>query len=94
MPHQTDLTQAILEQQEVWDIVDESKPELTIVAQIRKKDKNNIISLKIIKQGVNSDLYININGKQNFNQSWEILCRVCSQVSQSVVYLIFKKLFN
>lgn len=54
------LTQAILEKKKVQDIIDKIKPKPTTIAQIRKKDKNNAIFSKIIKQGVNSDLYINI----------------------------------
>ena len=33
------------------DVVDDLKPEPTIARQIRKIDKNNVISTKIIKQG-------------------------------------------
>lgn len=41
--------QAILEKKEVWDIVDNLKLKLTIAGQIKKKDKNNTIVIKIIK---------------------------------------------
>ena len=73
-----DLTQAILKEKEVWDVVDRSKPDLTTAAQMKKKDNSNAISLKIIKQGVNSDLYTNIIGKHDPHQSWEALQKVCS----------------
>lgn len=44
-----DLTQAILQEKEIQDIVDEIKPKPTIAAQTRKKDKDNAIASKIIK---------------------------------------------
>ena len=55
-PQWADLTQAMLEEKEVWDIVDETKSEPTNATQTRKKGKNNAIASKIIKQGVYSDL--------------------------------------
>lgn len=53
----------MLKEKEVYDVVDNSKLEPTTAVQIRKKDKNNAIATKIIKQGVNSNLYINVIGK-------------------------------
>lgn len=41
--------QAIFEKKEAWDIVDNLRPEPTIVERIRKKDKDNAIATKIIK---------------------------------------------
>ena len=84
----------MLEEKEVWDVVDNSRPEPTTAGQIRKKDKDNAIATKIIKQGVNSDLYINVIGKRDPHKSWETLRRVCSQVGQGVVYSILKELLN
>ena len=52
----------MLERKEVWDVVDESRFDLIIAAHIKKRDKDNTISSKIIQQGVNSDLYTNIIG--------------------------------
>lgn len=89
-----DLTQAMLEEKEVWDVVDGTRPEPTTAAQTRKKDKDNAIASKIIKQGVNSDLYTNIIGERDPHRSWETLRRVCSQVGQGVVYSILKELLN
>lgn len=67
------LTQVILEEKEVWDIVNGIRPELTTIPQIRKKDKNNTIVSKTIKQGVNSDLYTNNIGERNLYRSCKIL---------------------
>lgn len=50
----------MLEEKEFRDVVDRSRFESTIVAQTKKRDKDNAISSKIIKQGVNLDLYINV----------------------------------
>lgn len=50
----------MLKEKEVLDIVNKSYVYSTRVAQIRKKDKDNAVASKIIKQGVNSNLYINI----------------------------------
>lgn len=86
--------QAILEEKEVWDVVDGSRVEPTTAPQIRKKDKDNAIATKIIKQGVSTDLYINIIGERNPQRSWEMLRQVCSQVGQGVVYSILKELLN
>ena len=66
----------------------------TIIAQIKKNEKNNTIDFKIIKQKVSTDLYINIIGEKNFQRSWEIICYIYLQVRQKVVYLILKKLLN
>ena len=84
----------MLEEKEVWDVVDNLRPEPTTAVQIRKKDKDNSIATKIIKQGVNSDLYINVIGKRDPHRSWETLRQVCSQVGQGVVYSILKELLN
>lgn len=64
-PQWAHLTQIILKKKEFWDVVDESCTDPTIAAQTKKKEKNNAITSKIIKQGVNSDLYINIIGEQD-----------------------------
>ena len=93
-PQWVDLSQAILEEKEVWDIVDGSLADPTTAAQTRRKEKDNAVALKIIKQGVNDDLYINIIGEKNPQMSWETLRRVCSQVGQRVVYSILKELLN
>ena len=84
----------MLEEKEVWDVVDGTRPEPTNAAQTMKKDKDNAIASKIIKQGVNSDLYTNIIGERDPHRSWETLRRVCSQVGQGVVYSILKELLN
>lgn len=48
-PQWADLTQVMLKEKEVWDVVDETRPEPTTPAQTRKKDKYNAIASKIIK---------------------------------------------
>ena len=50
----------MLEEKEVWDVVNKTRPKPTTTTQTRKKDKNNAIASNIIKQEVNSDIYINI----------------------------------
>ena len=45
----TNLIPAILKEKEVWDVIDGMKLKSTIVAQIKKKDKDNAITSKIIK---------------------------------------------
>lgn len=47
------------------DIIDKIRSKLITTSQISKKNKNNLIVLKIIKQEVNSDLYINIIEEHN-----------------------------
>ena len=84
-PQWADLTQAILEEKKVWDVVDGSHADPTTAAQTRKKEKDNAVASKIIKQGVNSDLYINIIGERDPHRSWETLRQVCSQIGQAVV---------
>ena len=84
----------MLEKKEVWDVVDGTRPEPTTAAQTKKKDKDNAVASKIIKQGVNSDLYTNIIGERDPHRSWETLQKVCSQVGQGVVYSILKELLN
>lgn len=49
-PQWADLTQAMLEEKEIWDIVDGTRPEPTTAVQTRKKDKDNTIASRIIKQ--------------------------------------------
>lgn len=84
----------MLEEKNVWHVVDGSRPELTTAVQTRKKDKDNAIFSKIIKQGVNSDFYINIIGKCNPYLLWKTLQRVYSQVGQGIIYSILKELLN
>lgn len=84
----------MLEEKKVWDVVNGTRAEPTTAAQTRKKEKDNAVAFKIIKQGVNSDFYTNIIGERNPQQFWETLRRVCSQVGQGVVYSILKKLLN
>lgn len=55
----------MLEEKEVWDVIDGSCVDPTTATQTRKKEKNNTIAFKIIKQGVNSNLYINIIKEQD-----------------------------
>ena len=93
-PQWADFTQAMLEEKEVWNVVDRSRADLTTAAQTRKNKKDIVIASKIIKQGVNSDFYINIIGEQDPHCSWETLRQVCSQVDQDVVYSICKELLN
>ncbi len=93
-PQWADLTQAMLEEKEIWDVVDGTRAEPTTTAQIRKKEKDNAVASKIIKQGVSSDLCTNIIGERNPQRCWETLRRVCSQVGQGVVYSILKELLN
>lgn len=68
-PEWADLTQAMLEKKKVWDVVNKTKAKPTNVAQTKKKVKNNAIASKIIKQGVNSNFYINIIGERNPHRS-------------------------
>lgn len=84
----------MLEEKEVWDVVNGSWADLTITAQTKKKEKDNAVASKIIKKGVNGDLYINIIGEKNLQKFWKILRQVCLQVGQRVVYFIFKELLN
>ena len=93
-PQWANITQVMLEEKEVWDVINGLRTKPTTAPQIKKKDKNNVIATKIIKQGVSTDLYINIIGKKNPQRSWKTLCQVRSQVGQRVVYSIFKELLN
>ena len=68
-PKWADLTQAMLEEKEVWDVVDGSQAEPTTAVQTKKKEKNNAIASKIIKQRVSADFYINIIGEKNPQRS-------------------------
>ena len=77
-PQWANLMQAMLEEKEFWDIVDGSHAKPTIAPQIWKKDKDNTIATKIIKQGVSTDLHINIIGEKNPQRSWKTLRQVCS----------------
>ena len=93
-PQRTNLIQTMHEEKEVWDVVDGSRTDSTTAAQTRKKKKDNFVAFKIIKQGVNSDLYISIIREQDPHWWWEILRQVCSQIGQDVIYSILKKLLN
>ena len=70
----------------------QAKP--TTAVQTRKKEKENAIASKILKQGVSADLYINIIEEKNAQRSRETLRRICSQVGQGVVYFILTDLLN
>ena len=50
-PQWANLMQAMLEEKEVWDIIDGSRAKPTTALQIRKKDKDNAIATKIISKG-------------------------------------------
>ena len=77
-PQWADLTQTMLEEKEVWDVVDGTRAEPTTAPQIGKKEKDNAVASKIIKQGVSSDLYTNIIRKRNPQRYWETLRRIYS----------------
>lgn len=66
----------MLEEKEMWDIVNKTRLEAITIPQTMKRDKDNTIFSKIIKQGVNSDLCINIIGKCDLHQFWENLWQV------------------
>lgn len=93
-PQWTDLTQAILKKKEIWDMVDRSYMEPIITIQTQKKVKGNTVTFKLIKQGVNSDLYINIIREMNPQRSQKTLHQVCFQVGQGIINSIFKELLN
>lgn len=48
-PQWINLTQVMLKEKEVWDVVDKSYTNPTTVAQTRKREKNNTVASKIIK---------------------------------------------
>lgn len=58
----------MLKQKKIWDIVKGSKVEFITTAQNKKKDKDNAIASKIIKQRINSNFHINIIGQLNLYQ--------------------------
>ena len=68
-PQWTGLTQTMLEEKEVWDVVNRSRADPTTAAQTRKKEKDSVVTSKIIKQGVNNNLYINIIGEKTPQRS-------------------------
>lgn len=49
----------------IWDIFNKTRPEPITPTQTKKKDKNNIIVLKIIKKKTNFNIYTNIIRKHN-----------------------------
>lgn len=55
----------MFEEINIWDIIDGTKIEPIIVAHIRKREKNNTMAFKIIKQGVSSKLHIIMIGERN-----------------------------
>ena len=64
-PQWADLTQVILKEKEVWDVVDGLQADPITTAQTKKKEKDNAVVSKIIKQEVNIDLYISIIEERN-----------------------------
>lgn len=58
----------MLKKKEVWNVVDETRAKPTTVMQIKKREKDNAVVFKIIKQGVNSNFYTNIIGEHNLQQ--------------------------
>lgn len=59
------LTQAILKEKNVWDVVNATRPEFITAIQIREKDKNNAVVSKIIKSEINFKLYTKIIREQD-----------------------------
>lgn len=59
----------MLKVKRLCNVVDKTKSNLITNVQTKMKNKNNTIILKIIKQGVNFNLYINITRKHNLYQS-------------------------
>lgn len=55
----------MLKEKKVWDIVDGLQIEITTVIQSKKKEKDNVIASKIIKQEVSTNFYINIIRERN-----------------------------
>lgn len=61
----------MLKKKEVCDVVNGTGPKFTNAIQIKKKNKDNVIALKIIQQNINSNLYTNVIGECNLHQLWE-----------------------
>ena len=57
--------QTILQKKEVKNVIDGSCANPIIGTQTGRKRKDNTITSKIIRQRMNSDLYINIISKRN-----------------------------
>ena len=74
-PQWANFTQAMLEEIEVWDVVDESRADPITTAQTRRKEKDNAVASKIIEQEVNGNFYINIIREKNSQRSWKTLCQ-------------------
>lgn len=70
----------MLKQKNIWDVVDNTRQNAVTVAQIKKKNKNNIIAIIIIKKGVKNDLYINVISEQDLYRSWKTLQQIYSQI--------------
>lgn len=63
----------MLEEKKICDIIDITRLKPTTTAQTKRKEKDNTITSKIIKKKLNSNLYTNIIGEQDPNQSWKSL---------------------
>lgn len=48
-----------------WDVIDRTRAVSIIIMQTKKREKDNTVASNIIKQGVNSNLYINIIREHN-----------------------------
>ena len=55
--------QAMLKEKKIQDIINNLKLEPITVRQIKKKNKDNTIAIKIIKQELNFNFYINVISK-------------------------------
>lgn len=96
-PQWSDLTRTILIKKDVWSLVETGpRPNLAIIWE--QKTKKNRIAIRtltrIIKKGVNNDIFNNIINITDLKEMWEKLCAACSQVGQGVVYSILQELLN
>lgn len=79
----SDITQLTVEVKGVWDLINRSKPPFVVnvtAKAIEGRTKLIAKTLKIIKNGIYSNLYPNINDKRVPKAIWEILERVNVQV--------------
>lgn len=96
-PRWADLTRTMLEEKDVWDIVEEG-PRRNICFDETIKGNQMAMAIaaniKIIKEGVSDDLYTNIIDKREPHEMWKKLQAVCSQVGQGVIYSILQELLT
>ena len=82
----SNMTMLNLKEKGYWDIVTDTHMIEITSATITSFNWDSVGAAKIIKRGLNDNLFKNVKGTDNSTDIWNKLKAVCTQVEQRVIY--------